>query len=205
MSRPEQQFAGARLGGVAVQLGEPHLQLGDLHAVFFAHLRQRVDAVALLLHLPQLRMTHDHGVEHRIVLEGELVLAQLADALVGVDADIARARLQIAAEDLHQGGLAAAVGADQAVAVAVAELDGDVLEQRLGPELHGDVGGGNQELSSIINKLKIDTGREFRCRTPTDPYKKPDTDSAYSGGDGSNKARILAYPRRARDPDPVDK
>ena len=36
--------------------------------------------------------------------------------------------------------LPAAVGADQAVAVAFAELDGDVLEQGLGPELHGDVG-----------------------------------------------------------------
>src|SRR5690606_39389833 len=35
-------------------------------------------------------------------------------------------------------------GADQAVAVAVAELDGDVFEQRLGAELHRDVGGGNQ-------------------------------------------------------------
>ena len=37
--------------------------------------------------------------------------------------------------------LPAAVGADQAIAVAFAKLDGDVLEQGLGPELHGDVGG----------------------------------------------------------------
>ena len=39
-----------------------------------------------------------------------------------------------------KGRLAGAVGPDQAVAVAVAELDGDVLEQGLGPELLGDVG-----------------------------------------------------------------
>jgi hypothetical protein len=37
--------------------------------------------------------------------------------------------------------LPAAVRADQAVAVAAAELDGDVGEQGLGPELHGDAGG----------------------------------------------------------------
>src|SRR5690606_22513275 len=36
------------------------------------------------------------------------------------------------------------VGADQAVAVAVAELDGNVFEQRLGAELHGDVCGRDQ-------------------------------------------------------------
>jgi hypothetical protein len=45
---------------------------------------------------------------------------------------------------LHQGGFATAVGADQAVALTVAELDGDVLEQRLAAELHGDVGRGDQ-------------------------------------------------------------
>jgi hypothetical protein len=44
-----------------------------------------------------------------------------------------------AGEDFHERGLAAAVGADQAIAVAVAELDRDVFEQRLGAELHGDV------------------------------------------------------------------
>ena len=51
--------------------------------------------------------------------------------------------LQLAAEDLHEGGFAAAVGTDQAVAVAVAEFDGHVFEQRLGAKLHGDVGGGD--------------------------------------------------------------
>jgi hypothetical protein len=35
---------------------------------------------------------------------------------------VAGRRFQIAAEDFHEGGLAAAVGADQAVAVAIAEL-----------------------------------------------------------------------------------
>ena len=55
--------------------------------------------------------------------------------------DVAGGGFQLAGEDLHEGRLAGAVGADQAVAVAFAELDGDVLEQGLGPELHGDVGG----------------------------------------------------------------
>jgi hypothetical protein len=53
--------------------------------------------------------------------------------------DVAGARLQIAAEDLHERRLAAAVRADQAIAVAVGELDGDVLEQRLGAELNRNI------------------------------------------------------------------
>lgn len=84
-------------------------------------------------------MAHDHRIDDAEVLVGELVLAQLAQAHVGFQHDLAGARLQVVAEDLHEGRLAATVGADQAVAVAVAELDGNVLEQRLGAELHGDV------------------------------------------------------------------
>ena len=80
------------------------------------------------------------------ILEGKLVLAQFAHALVGIEHDVAGGRLQIAAEDFHEGGLAAAVGADQAVAVAIAEFDGNVFEQRLGAELHGNIGCGNQNL-----------------------------------------------------------
>ena len=45
----------------------------------------------------------------------------------------------------HEGGFAAAVGADQAVTVAIAKFDGDVFKQRLGAELHGDVRGRNQK------------------------------------------------------------
>ena len=51
--------------------------------------------------------------------------------------------VQVAADDLHQSGLARAVGADEAVAVAIAELDADVLEQGLGAELDGEVVGGD--------------------------------------------------------------
>ena len=60
----------------------------------------------------------------------------------GLQHDIAGALLELAAEHLHERGFAAAVGADQAVAIAVGELDGDLFEERLGAELDGDVGGG---------------------------------------------------------------
>ena len=40
-------------------------------------------------------MAHDHRVEHPAVLVGELILAQLADARVGLGRNIARCRLQL--------------------------------------------------------------------------------------------------------------
>src|SRR6266700_6734869 len=39
--------------------------------------------------------------------------------------------------DLYERGLAATVGADQAIAVPAAELHGDVRKKGLGPELYG--------------------------------------------------------------------
>ena len=140
----QQQLTGAGFGGVAVQLGEFRLQLTGADAVFLAHFRLGVDAVALFLDLPQLFVAHDHGVYYRVFLVGELILAQLADALVRVLGHIAGGRLQVPPENLHKGGFAAAVGADQAVAVAVAEFHGHVFKQRLGTELHGEVGGCEQ-------------------------------------------------------------
>ncbi len=139
-----QEFAGAGLGGVAVEFGEPGFQFADPHPVFLAHLRQGIDEVPFLLDGPEFGMPHDHGIDHRIFLEGELVLTQLAKAYPGIQGHVARSGGQIAAQDLHECGLTAAVGPDQPVAVAAAELGGDVLKQRLGAELHGDIGGRDQ-------------------------------------------------------------
>ena len=85
-------------------------------------------------------MAHDDGVQHRVLLKGKLILAQLTQALVGGDADSARGWLQITPQNLHKGRFTTTIGADEAVTVAVTEFDGDVLKQGLGPELHSNVG-----------------------------------------------------------------
>ncbi len=138
----DEDAGGAGLGGVAVVLGELALEFRGAHVVLVARLRIRVDAVALLHREPHLGVALHHDVEHALVLVGELVLVQLAEAQAGLQHDVAGARLELAAEDLHQRGLAAAVRPDQAIAVAVGELDGDVFEQRLGFELNRQVGRG---------------------------------------------------------------
>ena len=137
----DQDRAGACLGGVAAVLRELALEFGGLHVVGVGRFRVGVDPVALLHRVPHLRVALHHHVQHALVLVGELVLVELAHPHTGLEHDLARAGLEFAAQDLHQRGLAAAVRADQAVAVAVGELDGDVLEERLGFELDGEVGG----------------------------------------------------------------
>ena len=94
-------------------------------------------------------MTLHHHVEHPLILVAELVLVQLAEAQARLQHDVAGARLEIAAEHLHERGFAAAVGADQPIAVAVGEFDRDLLEQRLGAELHGDIGSGEHESRAV--------------------------------------------------------
>ena len=145
----EQQFAGARFGRVAIEFGEFHFEIGDLHTVGFAHLRQRIDPVALLLDGPESRVTHDHRIEHAEFFECELVLAQLAQPDVGLDRHIAGRRRHVAAEDFHECRLTRAVRADQTVAIAFAELDGDVFEQRLRAELNREIGCGDHGSSSM--------------------------------------------------------
>ncbi len=140
-TQAHQQFTGARLGGVAVHFGELGFQLGHSHAVFFTHFRQRVNTVALGLHFPQFFVAHDHGVDHGELLVRELILTQLTQAHIRLKHHLAAGRLQIVTQNLHKGRLAAAVRADQAVAVAAGKLDGNVFEQRLGAELHGDICG----------------------------------------------------------------
>ena len=140
-----QQFAGACLGSIAIVLGELRFEVGGLHVILVGRIRVRVDRVALGHRGPHLGVAHHHHVEHAHLFIRELVLAQLAESLVHVQHHVARRGLEVAAEDLHEGRLAAAVGADQTVAIAIAELDRNVFKQRLGAELHRDIGGGQQK------------------------------------------------------------
>ena len=137
----QQQLAGARLGGVAVVFGELGLQVGGAHVVVFAGLGVGVDRVALGHGRPHFGVAHHDHVQHPEVLERELVLAQLAQAHARLQRHVARRGFQVAADDLHERRLAGPVGPDQPVAVAFAELDADVLEQGLGTELDGEIGG----------------------------------------------------------------
>jgi hypothetical protein len=128
-ARVYQDRPRACLGGIAVVLGDLRLQFRGLHVVDVGRVRVRVDAIALMHRVPELDVALHHDVQDALILVTELVLVELAHAQPGLQHDVARARLQLATEDLHERRFAAAVRADEAVAVAVRKLDRDVLEQ----------------------------------------------------------------------------
>ena len=137
-----QQFPGPCLGSIAIVLGKLGLEIGGLHVVFVGRVGVGIDRVALCHRGPHFGVSHHHDIQHAHFFKGKLVLAQFAKTLVCVEHDIAGRRLKIAAQNFHERGFAAAVGADQAIAITLAELDRNIFKQGLRPKLHGDVGGG---------------------------------------------------------------
>ena len=73
----------------------------------------------------------------RVGVEGELVLAQ--DAELSRTHDGAFLRLELAAEQLHEGGFACAVGAGEAVALAGRECHRDFIKQNFCAVAHGNI------------------------------------------------------------------
>src|SRR5262245_39786029 len=90
----EQQLAGRRLGRVAVEGRELALDLGRVETLGLAQRRPRVQALALLIELPQALVAHDDGMDDERLLERELILPQLADAHVRLRRDVAVRRLE---------------------------------------------------------------------------------------------------------------
>jgi hypothetical protein len=168
----EQQFAGARLGGVAAVFGEPGLEVGGVHVVVLGGIEVGVDGVLLEHAGPHLLVPHHHHVDDALLLEGELVLTQVGQAFVRVFRDVAGGGFKFAGEDLHEGRLAGAIGANQAVAIAFAKLDRDVFKKGLGPELHGDVVGDEHSETSVKSsscKRALLYSRRRRCVSAATP------------------------------------
>ena len=138
MSRPSSRTAASALGGVAVLVADDAFELAEPHAVGVGELGFLVDAVALCQGGPERLIAHDDRIDDAKGVEGELVLAQDAE-LAGAD-DCALLGIEVAGEDVHEGGFAGAVGAGKAVAAAGNEADADVLEENLRAVAHGDVG-----------------------------------------------------------------
>ena len=157
-ARAEQQFAGTRLGGVTVKFGEARFEIGGAHVIFFAGVGVGIDGIAVDHGLPHISVAHEHHVEHAHLFKTKLVLAQFAQTFVLVEHDVAATRIEVAAQNFHEGRLAAAVRTDQAVAVAIAEFDRDVFKKRLGAELHGDISGG-QHGRTLSNGTAVELGK----------------------------------------------
>ena len=120
----------------AAHFGKFGLQLAGLHTVLVGEVLFFIEGILLLHHVIEALVAHHHRVQHGVGVILEMVLLQNGHPLFLGDDDLARGGLQIPGEDAEEGGLAGAVGADDAVAVAGNELQLHVLEQGLATEVH---------------------------------------------------------------------
>ena len=114
--------ARVALGLPAAELGKFLLQLGGADAVLVIEVGLFIERVLLPAAGIEAGVAHDDGVEHRVIVIEALVLLEDRHALLRVERDAAAGGLKLPGEDLDEGGLARAVCADDAVAVAGGEL-----------------------------------------------------------------------------------
>src|SRR3546814_278482 len=100
-SPPDSRVIGARAFGGEQEV----LQIAD-------------HVLALAADLDELQPLGDVFQRVPVLAQRRAVLVEVGHLQLGADADLAGLRLQVAQQQLEQGGLAAAVGADQADAVA---------------------------------------------------------------------------------------
>ena len=170
-ARVDQDAAGARLGGIAAVLRELAFELSGFHVVGVRRVRVRIDAVPLLHRPPHLHVALHHHIQDALVFIAELVLVQLSEPHAGLQHDVARALLEVAAQDLHQRRLAAAVCTDQAIAIAIGELDGDLFKKRLGFELDTEILGDEHGFPGVGGRAGplARAGDSSRARAPVSP------------------------------------
>ena len=132
-----EQDGGVAFGGVAVFIGDDAFEFAEAHAVFVGHLGlvHRGRSRSAKSSSRAVLVAHDDGVDDAELVEGELVLAE--DAEFSRTDDVAFLRLELAGQDLHEGGFAGTVGAGQAIATAGRKGDADVFKENLGAVPHG--------------------------------------------------------------------
>ncbi len=125
-----EDLAGARLEGVAVVVEDQVFELGVAVAVeILVGVGQQL---FFFLHgLPELLVAHHDDVENREGLVFEVVLLEHAQPQLLGHVEDPFAGHFLAGENLQEGRLARAVGADEAVTVARVELEAGALEERL--------------------------------------------------------------------------
>ena len=123
-----QEFGRVRFGVPAVELVEFRFQLRGADAVRVGKIRLGIKRVLLGHDIAQLLVPHDDRLQRRKFVKGELVLLEDRDALARVNTDRTGGRVDLAGEDLQEGRLSRAVGANEPIAVAGGKIDGNVRE-----------------------------------------------------------------------------
>ena len=145
----QQQLTRAGFGLVAAEFGIHRFQVGCAHVVVVGGFGVGIQGIPFCHRGPHFLVAHHDHIQHAVFFKRKLILAQLAQAHIGLDDHSAAAGLQVAPQNFHESGFAAAVCANQTIAVAIAKFGIDVFKKQLGAELHGDIGCGEHKYWKI--------------------------------------------------------
>ena len=134
-----QQGRCVAFGVISAHFREFLFQLGHLDAVFVREVGLGIQGIALLHDVPQHGVSHQHGVQHRVAVIFEVVLAQHGQALARSHFHASFCRFQFAGDSFQKSGFSRAVRADDAIDIAVGELHVHVFVQDPFAELDGKV------------------------------------------------------------------
>ena len=139
-AQPLKNTAGVALSLPAPQLGKLLLKLTGPNAVLLGHILLLVEGVLLLADVIEPLVAHDDRIHDRVGVVGVLILLEHRHAGFGEHRNFTGGGLQIPGENFEESGLARAVGADDAVAVALGKLQVHVGEEGLAAVLQAQVG-----------------------------------------------------------------
>ncbi len=134
---PLQQNRRVRFGRIAVFLADNAFQFAEFHPVGVGHLMLRVNEFPLFESRPQPLVPHDHRVDHAILIERELVLAQHAELPRTHHRSLLR--LQFARQKLHERGFPRAIRPGQPVAFPRNKARGYFVKQNFSAVAHGNI------------------------------------------------------------------
>ena len=123
----------------AVHFGKFAFQHRSPFAVRIAEIRLHVERVFFLHDVVQTPVAHNDRVHHGVFVILEVVLFQHGHAVFLLDGHGAGGGRQLARDDPEQGGLARAVGSDDAIAVIRLEEQIHMLVQKVSRKLKADV------------------------------------------------------------------
>ena len=112
----------------AIHLREFGLEVSSLDAVFIRKILFHINGIFFFHHLIQPGIAHDYGIKNLKFIVFEMILLQEGQALSLRNYYISVRGLQLPGENLQEGGLAGSVRANQAIAVALRELNIYILE-----------------------------------------------------------------------------
>ena len=111
-----QQNRCVAFGGVTIFLADDAFEFAELHTVRVGHFGFCVNHFALFESIPQPSVAHDDGVDHAILVEGKLILAQNSEFARANDRTLLR--IEFPGQQLHERRLARPVRPRQAIALS---------------------------------------------------------------------------------------